>query len=271
MDYLGMFLFTAGALPILMGIVWASVYSSTDAHVVAPLVIGCVMLVVFALYETYADIKHPITPTSIFTSSKGRDFSAPCLALAILNMFYYSASIVWPTMINSWYTTDWRTAAVLSLPQNVAVMGGGILLSIFGSKIKNWQWQLTGAVTVLVVFGSLLALATPDNKNLMIAFMVLSMLGLGYGNYLCIAICQMGVPQEQLGTSGGLAGTARFGGGASMCLSCPSVSLFAKNNIFQSPKQSILPSSPLQPQRPPPSLSLLQRSKPVFNLETYQA
>ncbi|KAF2673902.1 MFS general substrate transporter [Microthyrium microscopicum] len=214
MDYIGMFLFTAGALPILMGIVWASVFPSTDAHVIAPLVIGAVALVAFALYETYAKIKHPITPTSIFTSSMGRDFSAPCLALAILNMFYYSASIVWPTMINSWYTTDWRTAAVLSLPQNVAVMGGGILLSVFGSKLKHWNWQLTAAVTQLVIFGSLLALATPDNKNLMIAFMVLAMLGLGYGNYLCIAMCQMGVPQEQLGTSGGLAGTARFGGGA---------------------------------------------------------
>jgi hypothetical protein len=97
------------------------------------------------------------------------------------------------------------------------------------------------------------------------------MLGLGYGNYLCIAICQMGVPQEQLGTSGGLAGTARFGGGASKCLSCPSVSAPAKYNIFKLPKQSISPSSLLQPQRQPPSSSLPQRSMPVFQLQTYQA
>jgi hypothetical protein len=100
MDYLGMLLFIAGALPIMMGIVWASVFPSTDAHVIAPLVIGCVFLVVFALYETYAKIAHPITPTGIFTLSRGRDFTAPCLALAILNMFYYSSSILWPTMIN---------------------------------------------------------------------------------------------------------------------------------------------------------------------------
>jgi hypothetical protein len=218
MDYLGMALFTCGALPIMMGIVWASIYPSTNVHVIAPLVIGCVFLIIFALYETYGKLKHPITPTSMFTSSKGRDFTAPCIALAILNMFYYSSSIVWPTMINAWYTTEWREAAILSLPQGIAITVGGILLSAFGSKIKHWQWQLTAAVTVLVIFGSLLALATPDNKNLMIAFLALSMLGLGYGNYLCIAICQMGVPHEQLGTSGGLAGTARFGGGASMCL-----------------------------------------------------
>lgn len=217
MDYLGIGLFICAALPIMMGIVWASVYTSTDAHVIAPLVIGCVFLIIFGLWEHYGNSKHPITPTAIFTSSMGRDFSAPCLALAILNMFYYSSSILWPNMINAWYVTsdDWRGAAIYSLPQGIAIMLGGILLSAFGSKIKHWQWQLTGAVTLLVIFGSLLALATPDNKNLMIAFLALSMLGLGYGNYLCIAICQMGVPHEQLGTSGGLAGTARFGGGAS--------------------------------------------------------
>jgi hypothetical protein len=217
MDYLGIVLFACSALPIMMGIVWASIYPSNDPHVIAPLVVGCVLLVTFAGWEHFGNLKHPITPTAIFTSSRGRDFSAPCIALAILNMFYYSSSIIWPTMINSWYIdpTDWRAAAILSLPQGIAIMLGGILLSVFGSRIKNWQWQLTVAVTVLVIFGSLLALATPDNRNLMIAFLALSMLGLGYGNYLCIAICQMGVPHEQLGTSGGLAGTARFGGGAS--------------------------------------------------------
>lgn len=217
MDYLGILLFAAAALPIMMGIVWASILPSSDPHVIAPLIFGCVFLVVFALYETYEKLKHPITPTSIFTSGKYRDFTAPCIALAILNMFYYSSSIIWPQMINAWYVapTDWRGQAILSLPQGIAITLGGILLSAFGSKIKHWQWQLTAAVTILVIFGSLLALATPDNKGLMIAFLAISMLGLGYGNYLCIAICQMGVPHEQLGTSGGLAGTARFGGGAS--------------------------------------------------------
>ncbi|KAF2436319.1 MFS general substrate transporter [Tothia fuscella] len=214
MDYLGIFLFIGASLPIMMGIVWASVFPSTNLHVIVPLVIGSVILVLFALYEHYGKPKHPITPTAMFTAGRGRDFTAPCIALAILNMFYYSSSILWPTMINSWYTTDWRTAAILSLPQGVAIMIGGILLSAFGSKLKNWQWQLTASVTILVIFGSLMALATPDNKSMMIGFFFMSMLGLGYGNYLCIAMCQMGVPHEQLGTSGGLAGTARFGGGA---------------------------------------------------------
>jgi predicted membrane channel-forming protein YqfA (hemolysin III family) len=95
LDYLGIFLFIAGSLPILMGIVWASIYPSNDVHVIAPLVVGCVFLVAFACWETWGGAKHPLTPTNIFTSSNGRDFTAPCIALAIINMFYYSSSIIW--------------------------------------------------------------------------------------------------------------------------------------------------------------------------------
>jgi len=190
LDYVGIFLFIAGSLPFLMGIVWASIYPSTNPHVVAPLVVGCIMLVFFALWETYGNSKHPLTPTSIFTSSHGRDFTAPCIALAVINMFYYSSSIIWPTMISVFYTngTDWKRAAALSLPQGLAITLGGTLLSIFGSRIRHWQWQQTVAVTVMVIFGSLLALGTPDNMGMMIAFLVLSLVGYGWSIYLCIAI-----------------------------------------------------------------------------------
>ncbi|KAF2404824.1 MFS general substrate transporter [Trichodelitschia bisporula] len=216
MDYLGMFLFIAGSLPVLLGIVWVSVYPSTDAHVVAPLVVGFIVLAVFACYETFGNAKHPLTPPSVFTSNYGREFTAPCIALAIINMFYYSASIIWPTMIAVFYVsdpTDWRRASVLSLPQGLAITLGGVLLSIFGSKIRHWQWQQTVAITVMVIFGSLMALGNKDNMGMMIAFLFLSLVGYGWSIYLCIAITQMGVKQEQLGISGGLSGCVRFAGG----------------------------------------------------------
>jgi hypothetical protein len=219
-DYIGIFLFIAGAVPVLMGIVWASVYPSTDAHVVAPLVLGFVLLTVFALFETWGSVTGklpaPLTPTHIFTSRKGRDFTAPCIALAIINMFYYSSSIIWPTMIAVWYSPDpldWRRASILSLPQGLAITTGGLLLSIFGSKIRRWQWQHTIAIIVMVVFGSLLGLGKPTNMGMMIAFLVLSLIGYGWAIYLNIAITQMGVKQVELGTGGGLSGCVRFAGG----------------------------------------------------------
>lgn len=183
-----------------MGIVWASTFESTDPHVVAPLVVGFVVLTVFAIYETWGSISGklpaPLTPTHIFTARMGRDFTAPCIALAVINMFYYSASIIWPTMISVFYVsdpTDWRRASILSLPQGLSITLGGILLSIFGSKIRRWQWQHTVAMTVMVVFGSLLALGNKDNMGMMIAFLVLSLIGYGWAIYLNIAITQVRV------------------------------------------------------------------------------
>lgn len=219
----------AGALPVLMGIVWTTVFPSSDAHVIAPLCIGFFFLVMFALWETFGKLKHPLTPSYVFTSSHGRDLTAPCIALAVVNMFYYSSSIIWPTMIYVFYTnggTDWRYAIILSITQGLAISFGAILLAMFGSKIRHWQWQLTGSVFIMVLFGSLLALGTPDNKGLMVAFVFLSQTGYGWAIYLSIAVSQMGVDHKDLGLSGGISGVARFAAGSSG-LDPPSLTTFA--------------------------------------------
>lgn len=201
-----------------MGIVWAGSYGSSNAHVVAPLVVGFVLLTAFALWEHFGKPKHPIAPTHVFTSSRGRDFTAPAIALGVVNMFYYSSSILWPQMITQFYTNggaDWEYGVILSLPQGFGITTGALGLTLFGSKIRNWQWQLTVSSFVMVLFGSLLGMVTPTNKGTMIAFLFLSQVGFGWAIYLAIAITQMGVEHKDLGTAGGISGTFRFGAGAS--------------------------------------------------------
>lgn len=73
---------------------------------------------------------------------------------------------------------------------------------------------MTISVASLVTWGSLLALITPHNKGMMIAFVALAQLSYGWAAYLSVTYTQLGVPQEMLGISGGLAGTARYAGGA---------------------------------------------------------
>lgn len=200
-----------------MGIVWAGVYPSSNAHVVATLVVGFAFIVFFALWEHFGKLKHPLAPTRIFTSSWGRDFTAPAIALGVVNMFYYSSSILWPTMITKFYTNggvNWRYAVVLSLPQGLAILFGASCLTLFGGKIKNYQWQLTGSSFVMLLFGSLLGLVTPDNKGTMIAFLFLSQAGFGWAIYLAIAVTQLGVDHKDLGIAGGISGTFRFAAGA---------------------------------------------------------
>jgi hypothetical protein len=112
-------------------------------------------------------------------------------------------------MIATLYTdgtsASYRYAAVLTLPQNLGFSCGGLLLAFFGSKIRHWRWTLTAAVSIMVTFGALMALATPDRKGMMIAFVFLTETGFGWAQYLSIAYIQFGVDQTELGIAGGLA------------------------------------------------------------------
>lgn len=220
---IGAFFFTAGTLPLLLGIVWTTIYPSTDPHVIASLTVGFVFLLAFSIWERYGNLKHPLTPTYVFSAAKGRDLTAPLIALFVINMSYYSANVLWPTMITVFYTNDganWRYAVVLSLPQGLGVVTGAVLLVLFGSSLRHWQWTLTAAVFIMVLFGALLALATPTNKGLMVVFVFLNQVGFGWAIYLSIAISQMGVEHKNLGLSGGISGCFRFAAGASKFSCC---------------------------------------------------
>ncbi|RFU27599.1 hypothetical protein B7463_g8721, partial [Scytalidium lignicola] len=216
LDYLGIGLFTAGSVPLLAGLVYTTIYPSDNAHVIATLCVCFFFIILFALWETYGSARHPLTPTYMFVSSWGRDLTAPCIALAVINMTYFCSSIVWPTMINVFYTNngaDWRYASVLSIVQGLGITTGGTLLTIFGRRIRHWQWQLTGVTTIMIIFGALLALGKPSNKGVMIAFTFLCQAAYAWAAYLAMAVCQMGVDHRDLSHSGGISSVARQGGG----------------------------------------------------------
>lgn len=102
----------------------------------------------------------------------------------------------------------------LTLPSGLGLPFGAMLLLAFGRKIGHWRWTLIVSVTSLVLWGSLMALITPENKALMIALVVLGQISYGWAAYLAVTFTQLGVPQVYLGISGGLAGLARYAGGA---------------------------------------------------------
>ena len=66
----------------------------------------------------------------------------------------------------------------------------------------------------MTFFGGLLAYVTPERESAGIAFAFLSAAAYGYAQYLSIAYIQFGADQVELGIAGGLAGVARYAGGA---------------------------------------------------------
>ncbi|KAK5699939.1 hypothetical protein LTR97_006073 [Elasticomyces elasticus] len=258
LDYVGAFLFIASAALILTGIVYTTTLPSSDPRVIGTLVTGFVLLIVFALFETFAPLKQPLTPTHVFTRGKGRELTAPFVAGFVVTMFYYAINVIYPTQIATLFTTpttSFRYAIVLTLPQNLGLVFGAVLLTLFGTKIGHWKWTLVGSVTVMVVFGALLSLATPERKGMMLAFVFLAMTGFGWAQYLSIAFIQFGVDQHELGISGGLAGVARFAGGAVAISVYTSI---LSNSVGSSAVKLVLPAAEAAGATPETALAILQ-------------
>lgn len=120
-------------------------------------------------------------------------------------------------MIAVFYTnasSSINDSLILTLPANLGLVAGAALFAYTGHHIKHWRLTLIVSFTGAVVFGGLLALCTPYNKNLMIAITFLEQFCFGWAQYEAVAFVQLGVNQLDLGTSAGLAGVARFGGGS---------------------------------------------------------
>lgn len=217
LDYVGMITFTGAAAMVLSGIVYVQLVGSHDPKTIGLLVAGFACLVFFALWETFAPLKNPLAPTRLFTANKGRALTAPFIVGFVVTMFYYANNITVPTMIAVYWTSATTPAHVTYLMatiQGFGIFTGAMILSFGGKYFKHWKWQLIVPVTIMTVFGALLAAVKPQNQSMGIAFAFLSSMGYGYAQYLSIAYIQFGAPQTELGIAGGLAGVARYAGGA---------------------------------------------------------
>ncbi|KAF2500113.1 hypothetical protein BU16DRAFT_453129 [Lophium mytilinum] len=217
LDYGGGVLFTAGAVLVFTGVIYTQIVTSSDPKVIGLLVAGFALIVIFALYETFVPLKQPMTPPEIFAKDYGREFTFPFIAGIIVNMFFYSVNIAYPTAINVLWTnasTPLSYSLEITLPQNLGLIFGSVLLWIFGIRIGHWKYQFIGSFFIMTLFGGLLALMKPDNKAMIMVFVFICEGAYGWAQTLSITFIQMGVPQTQLGISGALAGVARWTGGA---------------------------------------------------------
>ncbi|KAG9194360.1 hypothetical protein G6011_04395 [Alternaria panax] len=131
----------------LVGIVNTTYKPSSDVTVIAPVVVGLVLIAAFRVW---------------------RESTAPLIVAFIITMFYNSVNVICPTMVNVFYLGPdvvRSTELLLTLPPNVGL-----------------------------VFGSLCLMALAQ--------------------YESIEFTQLGVPQQDLGFLGGLAGMARYAGGS---------------------------------------------------------
>jgi hypothetical protein len=95
LDYVGALFIIPGICLVLVGIINTTYKSSSDVTVIAPLVVGFVLIACFGVWETVSNVPYKLCPPHLFRSHKGREFTAPFIVAFIVTMFYYSVNIIW--------------------------------------------------------------------------------------------------------------------------------------------------------------------------------
>lgn len=212
LDYLGIFLWTAGLTIFLMGISWGgNMYPWKSAATISSLVLGVLMLVALFLWEAYADLKYPAIPVKFFAN---RGFISLVCCATVASMFYYSAVLLWPQQVQALFTSDveyggWLSCTVAASTALGQVCAGAIVK--WGGNVRYW---LIFSTFAMVGFVSALASLTPGDKNTGIALTILGPFMVGFIELASLALAPLFCAAQDIGLASGLLASIRSAGGS---------------------------------------------------------
>jgi EmrB/QacA subfamily drug resistance transporter len=182
LDYLGIVLFSAGVVPLLLGLTNkgtadanGELYPWTDPRVGGLILLGAVVLALFVLAETRA--KEPIVPLRLF---RGRDYSLSMAAVFLLGVAMFTAVIFMPRFYQTVRGISATESGYFIWPLLVGLMGGSIGSGQIISLTGRYKWILAGSAAILVVGAFLMTHLTADTPDWTLwAWMLLFGLGIG--------------------------------------------------------------------------------------------
>ncbi|PMD32629.1 putative major facilitator superfamily transporter [Hyaloscypha variabilis F] len=162
-DYLGAFLSIAGV--------------TLFAHVLAPLLIGIILTILFVLWE-WKGASQPLIPREIFHGQRAVAMSFTAAFVGGMN--FYSLLNFFPLTYETVYTPTPLKVGIYGLGYGMSVSFGAaffnFMLSVF--KKRNREVLVLSAV-IMTAFGGALATVTPENPGLSVALGTLCGFGTG--------------------------------------------------------------------------------------------
>src|SRR5215469_7906370 len=201
LDYLGIALFTAGVVPVMLGLTnkgelnsSGQLYAWTDPNVGGLMLLGLAVLVVFAFVESRA--KEPIIPLDLF---RARDYSVSMAAVFLFGVAMFTAVIFMPRFYQTVRGISATASGYYIWPILVGLMGGSIGSGQLISRFGRYKWLMVGGAVLLLAGAFLLThltTGTPD-WNLWL-WMLLLGLGIGPGMAGFTVVGQNLVPLSRL-------------------------------------------------------------------------
>jgi hypothetical protein len=213
LDYLGIFLYTAGVTLFLLGLGWPGTqYPWRSAAVIAPLTIGGVLFLCTFVWDFSGRAARPLFPYRLFR--KFREFTSLVIVMFSSGLAHIALTTFVPQQIAYVFTSNPITAGWYNVPSGVGGLIGGALLGALVPRIKHIPLQLLAANAIQALGCGLLALVTPD--RIAGGLVIQGIANISFPWVIVIGYSTVGlhVPQRDIGLSYGLLGAVRYLGGA---------------------------------------------------------
>ncbi|EAT76787.2 hypothetical protein SNOG_15949 [Parastagonospora nodorum SN15] len=177
-DYVGGFLSVAGMLLFMMGMQWGGYqYKWSSAHVLAPLILGVLLLVSFVLWEAYG-AKHPMFPKRL--RQEPRILGLTLVITFISGANFFSILMFWPTQAFNVYGHDPIGVGIRGIPVGFSILAGACIVLWLLSMLRGHNKELLIASSVLMTAGcGALAVGRVDNLYQLWGLLVLAGVGIG--------------------------------------------------------------------------------------------
>lgn len=177
-DYVGGLLSVSGMLLFMMGMQWGGYqYPWSSAHVLAPLILGVVLLVAFVLWEAYG-AKHPMFPKRL--RQDPRILGLTLVITFISGANFFSILMFWPTQAFNVYGHDPIGVGVRGIPVGFSILAGACIVLWMLSVLRGHNKELLIASSVLMTAGcGALAIGRVDNLYQLWGLLVVAGLGIG--------------------------------------------------------------------------------------------
>lgn len=154
LDYLGVALFPAAVVPLLIGLTNKSeidfatgrTFEWTDVNVAGPLVAGAALLLLFVLAESRAE--HPIVPLDLF---RIRNYALSLSMTFCVGLGGFVGAVFMPRFFQTVHNVSPTWSGYYILPLLVGMMVGAIAGGQIISRIGRYKWLLTGSLALLIL------------------------------------------------------------------------------------------------------------------------
>lgn len=162
----------------MMGLQWGGYqYPWSSAHVLAPLILGIIMLIAFFLWESYG-AKYPMFPKRLRQDPR-------ILALTLVITFisganFFSILMFWPTQAFNVYGHDPIGVGVRGIPVGFSILAGACIVLVLLSVFRGHNRELLIVSSVLMTAGcGALSIGRRDNLYQLWGLLIVAGLGIG--------------------------------------------------------------------------------------------